>query len=69
MKYLALSIIRFYQSTLSRVTPPSCRFYPTCSHYGYEAIEKYGFLRGGWLTLKRIGRCHPLSPGGYDPVP
>ena len=69
MKKIALFLIRLYQRTLSRGTPPSCRFYPTCSHYGYEAIEKYGFRKGGWLALKRIGRCHPLNPGGYDPVP
>jgi putative membrane protein insertion efficiency factor len=69
MKKIALFLIRLYQRTLSRVTPPSCRFYPTCSHYGYEAIEKYRFRKGGWLALKRIGRCHPLNPGGYDPVP
>ncbi|MBK8900748.1 MAG: membrane protein insertion efficiency factor YidD [Anaerolineaceae bacterium] len=69
MKRIALFLIRLYQRTISRVTPPSCRFYPTCSHYGYEAIEKYGFRKGGWLAVKRISRCHPLNPGGYDPVP
>jgi putative membrane protein insertion efficiency factor len=62
-------MIRFYQLTLSRVLPPSCRFNPTCSVYTYQAIEKYGFLKGGWLGIKRISRCHPLNPGGYDPVP
>ncbi|MCA9944007.1 MAG: membrane protein insertion efficiency factor YidD, partial [Anaerolineales bacterium] len=60
MKTIALFLIRLYQRTISRITPPSCRFYPTCSHYGYEAIEKYGFRKGGWLALKRISRCHPL---------
>ncbi|MGD9101181.1 MAG: membrane protein insertion efficiency factor YidD [Anaerolineae bacterium] len=69
MRWLGLGFIRFYQLTLGRVLPPSCRFTPSCSHYGYEAIEKYGLLRGGWLTIKRISRCHPLNPGGYDPVP
>ncbi|MEM7034388.1 MAG: membrane protein insertion efficiency factor YidD [Chloroflexota bacterium] len=69
MKYIALGIIRFYQMTISKSLPPSCRFYPSCSHYGYEAIEKYGFFRGGWLTIKRLGRCQPFHPGGYDPVP
>jgi len=69
MKKIALFLIRLYQNTISRITPPSCRFTPTCSHYGYEAIEKYGFMKGGWLALKRISRCHPLNPGGYDPVP
>ncbi|MCI0396498.1 MAG: membrane protein insertion efficiency factor YidD [Chloroflexi bacterium] len=69
MKQIALLLIRIYQKTLSRVLPPSCRFTPSCSHYGYEAIAKYGFVKGGWLAMKRISRCHPLNPGGYDPVP
>jgi putative membrane protein insertion efficiency factor len=69
MKWLGLAFIRLYQRTLGRILPPSCRFTPSCSHYGYEAINKYGLLRGGWLTVKRIGRCHPWNPGGYDPVP
>ena len=69
MKWLGLGIIRLYQLTLGRVLPPSCRFTPSCSHYGYEAISKHGLLRGGWLSIKRIARCHPWSPGGYDPVP
>jgi putative membrane protein insertion efficiency factor len=51
------------------VLPPSCRFTPSCSVYGYQAIEKYGFFKGGWMAIKRIGRCHPFNPGGYDPVP
>ena len=69
MKYLALGLIRFWQATFSKALPPSCRFTPSCSHYGYEAISKYGFFKGGWLTVKRISRCHPLHPGGFDPVP
>ena len=70
MKYVALGLIRFYQKFISPMTPPSCRFEPTCSHYGYEAISKYGFFRGGWMTVKRIGRCHPFYNGNlYDPVP
>ena len=69
MKYLAMGLIRLYQMTLSRVLPPSCRFYPSCSQYGYEAIAKYGIFKGGWLTIKRLGRCQPFHPGGYDPVP
>lgn len=69
MKKVALLLIRLYQNTISRVLPPSCRFTPSCSHYGYEAIEKYGLFKGGWLAIKRISRCHPLNPGGYDPVP
>jgi len=69
MKKVALLLIRLYQNTISRVLPPSCRFTPSCSHYGYEAIEKYGLFKGGWMAIKRISRCHPLNPGGYDPVP
>jgi len=69
VKWIGLGIIRFYQLTLGRILPPSCRFTPSCSHYGYMAINKYGFFRGGWLAIKRIGRCHPWNSGGYDPVP
>lgn len=69
MKALALALIGLYQVTISRVMPPSCRFLPTCSEYTREAISRYGVARGVWLGLKRIGRCHPFNPGGYDPVP
>ena len=69
MKYIAMGLIRLYQMTLSRVLPPSCRFEPTCSHYGYEAFRRFGIFKGGYLTVKRVGRCHPFNPGGYDPVP
>lgn len=69
MKYVLLALIRLWQWTFSRVLPPTCRFYPSCSQYGYEAISRYGVLRGGWLTVRRIARCHPFNPGGYDPVP
>jgi uncharacterized protein len=69
VKQITLLFIRFYQLTISRLLPPSCRFTPSCSVYGYEAVEKYGFLKGGWMAVKRIGRCHPFNPGGYDPVP
>lgn len=68
MKIVALALIRLYQRTVSRVLPPACRFYPTCSQYAYEAIERYGLRRGGWLALGRLSRCHPFHPGGYDPV-
>ncbi|MGH9818377.1 MAG: membrane protein insertion efficiency factor YidD, partial [Candidatus Acidiferrales bacterium] len=68
MKSLALAVIHLYQQTVSRVLPPTCRFTPSCSEYGYEAVARYGVTRGGWLALKRIGRCHPFSVGGYDPV-
>jgi uncharacterized protein len=69
MRYLLMGLIRLYQLTFSRVLPPSCRFYPSCSQYTYEAISRYGVFRGGWLGLKRLARCQPFHPGGYDPVP
>jgi hypothetical protein len=69
MKQIFLWLIRFYQRILSPVIPSGCRYDPTCSHYTYEAIERYGIIRGTWLGVKRISRCHGLSPGGYDPVP
>lgn len=68
MRSVVLGLIRFYQIA-SRALPPTCRFTPSCSEYGYQAIARYGIWRGGWLTLKRLARCHPLNPGGYDPVP
>jgi putative membrane protein insertion efficiency factor len=69
MKTLLLSLIRLWQLTISRVLPPTCRFYPSCSEYGYEAIARYGARKGVLLAIKRVARCHPLNPGGYDPVP
>jgi putative membrane protein insertion efficiency factor len=69
MKKLTLVLIRLYQATLSQVTPHSCRFTPTCSQYTYEAIAKFGFSKGAWLGARRLARCHPFHPGGYDPVP
>lgn len=69
MRRLAVGLIKIYQRTLSRVLPPSCRFTPSCSEYGVQAISRYGVWRGGWLTIRRIGRCHPFHPGGHDPVP
>ncbi|MBN1260283.1 MAG: membrane protein insertion efficiency factor YidD [Anaerolineae bacterium] len=69
MRKLALALISFYRRLISPHLPPSCRFTPTCSQYSYEAISRYGMIKGGWLSLKRIARCHPFNPGGYDPVP
>ena len=70
MKKLFLLLIRFYQRHISPYCPPRCRFMPTCSRYAYEAINKYGAAKGGWLALKRLLRCHPFYKGDYyDPVP
>jgi putative membrane protein insertion efficiency factor len=69
LKAIFLAIIRFYQRFLSPLKPPSCRFYPTCSHYGLESIQRFGAIKGGYLTIKRILKCQPLHPGGIDPVP
>ena len=70
MKNLLISLIRFYRRAISPLTPSSCRFNPTCSAYAYEAIQKYGATKGGWLALKRLCRCHPFYKGDpYDPVP
>lgn len=70
MKKLLLALIRFYRKHISPHTPACCRFYPTCSQYGLEAIEKYGAAKGGWLTLKRLLRCNPFNHGNpFDPVP
>ena len=69
MKHLLLLLIRFYRAAVSPLTLPTCRYYPTCSAYAMEAIERYGARRGGWMALRRILRCHPFHPGGYDPVP
>jgi len=68
MKAIPLALIRFYQRAVSPSLPPSCRFYPTCSHYAYEAIETRGLVRGVAMAAWRLLRCNPLNDGGYDPV-
>jgi putative membrane protein insertion efficiency factor len=66
---IVLTLIRGYQLTLSHLFAGSCRYYPSCSHYTYEAVSRYGWLRGSWMGTRRIARCHPFAKGGYDPVP
>ncbi|MDR1088406.1 MAG: membrane protein insertion efficiency factor YidD [Coriobacteriales bacterium] len=66
---LALSCIKVYRHAISPLLPPSCRYVPTCSEYALIAFERFGFWRGLWLSVRRVGRCHPLAKGGYDPVP
>jgi uncharacterized protein len=67
-RIVLLGLIRLYQLTVSKTQPPSCRFYPSCSHYGYQAVYKYGALKGGAMAIWRVLRCNPFNPGGYDPV-
>lgn len=69
MKKILLILIRFYQKAISPLTPPTCRFHPTCSRYGLEAIELHGAFKGSWLMIRRISKCHPFHEGGFDPVP
>jgi putative membrane protein insertion efficiency factor len=68
LKFIPLAIIRFYQYTISPLLKPSCRFEPSCSQYGIDAVNKYGAFKGSWMSLKRIMRCHPWGGSGYDPV-
>jgi len=65
----ALAALAVYQRVLSPLLPPACRFAPTCSEYARQAVDDHGFIRGGWLTLARLARCHPFHPGGFDPPP
>ena len=69
MTRLVLGLILVYQRTLSRIVGGGCRYYPSCSAYTYQAVERYGWARGGWMGVRRIARCHPFAAGGYDPVP
>jgi hypothetical protein len=69
LRAAAKAPIVFYRKFISPLKPPTCRFYPTCSQYALDAIDAYGPIRGGWMAVKRICRCHPFHPGGYDPVP
>ena len=69
MKRVVLGIIGFYQRFISPLMGSNCRYHPTCSAYTYQAVEKYGVGKGGWMGIKRISRCHPWHPGGFDPVP
>jgi putative membrane protein insertion efficiency factor len=69
IRWVLVALVRIYQLFISPLLPPACRYYPSCSAYAIEALEKYGARRGGWLAVKRIGRCHPFRPGGFDPVP
>jgi uncharacterized protein len=69
MRWILIALVRGYQLAISPLLPAACRYYPSCSAYAVEALEKYGALKGGLLAVKRIGRCHPFRPGGFDPVP
>ncbi len=69
MKILVIQMIKGYRLLISPLFPPSCRFTPTCSQYALEAVDRFGAIQGSWLALKRVLRCHPWHPGGYDPVP
>ncbi|MCX5768251.1 MAG: membrane protein insertion efficiency factor YidD [Gemmatimonadetes bacterium] len=69
MRHVFIWFVRAYQVALSPLLPPSCRYFPSCSAYAIEALEKYGAWRGGWMAARRIARCHPFRAGGFDPVP
>ena len=68
MKHFLVVLIRLYQKFLSPVKGQTCRFYPTCSEYSVQALQKYGFIKGSWKSIKRISKCHPFHSGGHDPV-
>ena len=69
MKTVLIALLRFYRYAISPMLGRNCRFHPTCSEYAIEAVQRHGALRGGWMAAQRVGRCHPFTPGGYDPVP
>lgn len=69
MKQVFIALVRFYRTSISPFRAPCCRYYPTCSQYALEALEKYGAVKGGWMAFRRILRCNPFHKGGYDPVP
>lgn len=68
-RQLLVLVVRMYQVSLGPLLPAACRYTPSCSAYAIEALQRYGALKGGWMAVRRIGRCHPFRPGGYDPVP
>ena len=69
VNHLVIFAVRIYQNTLRLMFPPSCRFHPSCSEYAIEAFRKFGLIKGGWLSVKRLSKCHPFNPGGFDPIP
>ena len=69
IRRLLIVLLKLYKGLVSPLLPPACRFYPTCSAYAVQALERHGVLHGTWLTVKRLSRCHPFHPGGLDPVP
>lgn len=69
VRHVLILVVRAYQVSIGPMLPPSCRYFPSCSAYAIEALEKHGAMRGTWLAMRRIARCHPFTPGGYDPVP
>jgi hypothetical protein len=68
LKRVLIILLKFYQNVISPLKKPTCRFYPTCSHYAVQAVEKYGAWKGSWMAVKRVLKCHPFHPGGFDPV-
>jgi len=69
IQLLLIGVIRIYRTAVSPLLPPRCRFYPSCSEYAEQALRRHGVLRGGWMAVVRLAKCHPWHPGGYDPVP